>query len=222
VDSTGAVYADGSGNNYIARVLADGGTAVLAGDGNHGDRDTSAGPPEFGTPHGLAVGGGVIYVADTDNGAIRAVSPANGNTTTFAGGFGKTMGVAVDGAGNVYVADATNNCIRAVTPNGEGSTLAGSCSDATDGGPSILSSPVGVAVDGAGNVYVADTGNNCIRKVTLDGGVTTLAGMCGKAGGVQNGPGGSARFNGPSGVAVDRCRLIVGDTNNGLIRVVQL
>ena len=113
------------------------------------------------------------------------------------------IGVAVDGAGNVYVADYNNHRIRKITASGVVSTLAGSTYGYTDGtGTSAkFAYPIGVAVDGAGNVYVADESNHRIRKITASGVVSTLAGS--GTSGNTDGTGTSAKFNYPTGVAVD-------------------
>ena len=119
--------------------------------------------------------------------------------------FTVPTGVAVDSAGNVYVADTDNDEIRKITPSGVVTTLAGSAGQAgsSDGTGSAarFDRPKGVAVDSAGNVYVADTGNDEIRKITPSGVVTTLAGSAGP--GSSDGTGSAARFYDPYGVAVD-------------------
>src|SRR5438477_45604 len=145
-----------------------------------------------------------------------------GSVARFAG----PSGVAVDGAGNVYVADTFNQTIRKVAPRGMVTTLAGLAGNAgsTDGTGSDarVADPNGVAVDSAGNVYVADTGNNEIRKVTPAGAVTTLAGLAGNAGSTD-GTGSAARFAAPNGVAVDSGgNVYVADTGNYTIRKVGL
>jgi uncharacterized delta-60 repeat protein len=138
--------------------------------------------------------------------------------------FARPFGVAVDGVGNVYVADAGNNTIRKVTPGGVVTTLAGLAgpSGSLDGTGSMarFAYPSGVAVDNAGNVYVADDGNHTIRKVTPGGAVTTLAGLAGSYGSAD-GTGSTARFNSPSGVAVDSAGSVyVADGGNSTIRKV--
>ena len=128
-------------------------------------------------------------------------------------------GVAVDGAGNVYVADRSNHRIRKITTSGVVSTLAGSTSGYTDGtGTSAkFDYPTGVAVDGAGNVYVADYNNHRIRKITASGVVSTLAGS--GTSGYTDGTGTSAKFNYPTGVAVDGAgNVYVADQYNHRIR----
>ena len=146
----------------------------------------------------MAVDGtGNVYVADSENSTLRKVTPA-GVVTTLAGTagfpgsadgtgaaarFGFPAGVAVDGSGNVYVADTGNSTVRKVTPAGVVSTLAGTAgsygsADGT-GAAARFNLPIGVAVDGSGNVYVADTYNDTLRKVTPAGVVSTLAGTAG-------------------------------------------
>jgi NHL repeat len=181
---------------------------------------------------------GNVYVADSSNETIRRVTPA-GVVTTLAGlagsngtndGTGSAArfyfpeGVAVDTNGNVYVSDSGNNAIRKVTAMGVVTTLAGSAgtSGTNDGAGSAarFNQPSGIAVDSAGNVYVADTGSHTIRKVTSGGVVTTLAGLAGSYGSA-NGTGSAARFNQPSGVAADtNGNVYVGDSGNYTIRKV--
>jgi sugar lactone lactonase YvrE len=127
--------------------------------------------------------------------------------------------VAVDSTGNVYVADTNNNRIRKITPAGLVTTLAGSTSGFADGNgiAAKFSYPNGLAVDSIGNVYVADSGNNKIRKITPDGVVSTLAGsgLRGSEDGIVT----AASFNSPNGVALDsKGNIYVADINNKKIR----
>ncbi|MFC5474675.1 gluconolaconase [Paraherbaspirillum soli] len=136
--------------------------------------------------------------------------------------FADPFGLAVDRQGNLYVADAgNNNRIRKITPDGAVTALAGAQEGFADGSAAsaAFNTPSGLAIDQAGNVFVADTGNNAIRKITPEGVVTTVAGN-GKAG-YRNGPASGAQFNGPVGVAVDqRGNVYVADTYNDRIRVI--
>ena len=200
---------------------------TLAGQPSMGSADGTGSAARFASPFGVAVdGAGNVYVADTGNNTIRKVTPA-GVVTTLAGlaaRFSRPSGVAVDGAGNVYVADFWNCAVRKVTPAGVVTTLAGlmgspGSADGT-GSAARFASPSGVAVDGAGNVFVTDYGNATIRKVTPAGVVTTLAGLAGRPGSAD-GTGSAARFWDPSGVAVDSAgNVYVADTQSHTIRKV--
>ena len=179
---------------------------------------------------------GNVYVADASNDTIRKITPA-GVVTTLAGSPGQTgsadgtgsaarfyspRGVAVDAAGNVYVADTFNDTIRKITPAGVVTTLAGTAgqSGSADGTGSAarFDDPDGVAVDGAGNVYVADSATTRSARSRPAGVVTTLAGTAGQAGSAD-GTGSAARFNDPDGVAVDAAgNVYVADTSNDTIR----
>ncbi len=138
--------------------------------------------------------------------------------------FDNPKGVAVDGAGNVFVADTLNHTIRKVAPSGQATTLAGMAGnpgsvDGT-GSEARFFNPGGVAVDGSGNVYVADSGNHTVRMVTSSGRVTTIAGLAGNSGGAD-GTGSGARFFNPGGVAVDGSgNVLVADSGNHTIRKV--
>jgi hypothetical protein len=241
VDSAGNVYVADTSNHTIREVTPAGVVTTLAGLArNIGSADGTGSAARFSNPQGVAVdGAGNVYVADSGNHTIRKVTPAGTNwvVTTLAGtagipgsadGTGNAAqfyypcGVAVDNAGNVYVADSDNDTIRKVTPAGAVTTLAGLARNAgsADGAGSVarFASPQGVAVDGAGNVYVADTGNDTIRQVTPAGVVTTFGGLAGSRGSAD-GTGSAARFNGPSGVAVGSAGdVYVADYGNNTLR----
>ena len=210
--------------------------STLAGSGVPGFADGPGATAQFRNPVGVAVdAAGNVYVADHSNSRIRKVSPA-GVVSTLAGSglygfsdgpgataqFGGPTGVAVDAAGNVYVADLGNQRIRKVSPAGVVSTLAGSGVSGFADGPGATAQfnlPLGVAVDSAGNVYVADGINQRIRKVSPAGVVSTLAGS--GVFGFADGPGATAQFWGPTGVAVDSAgNVYVAEGGNQRIRKV--
>jgi len=199
--------------------------STLAGDGTVGHNNGTGAGARFDIPIGLAVNmAGNIYVADYGNNLVRQVTSA-GVVTTFAvadnnAPLNAPAGVAFDGAGNAYIADTYNNQILKITPGGVVSTLAGSGTAGFANGTGTAAQfafPFGIAVDNSGNVYVADTHNNRIRKITPQGVVSTLAGD-GNAG-LVNGDGAAAEFDFPNGVAVDAAgNVYVADTRNNVIR----
>ena len=239
VDISGNVYVADTRNNTIRQITPGGVVTTLAGSaGIGGSTDDAGSAARFFFPQGVAVdGSGNIYVADQVNCTIRKVTPS-GSVTTVAGsggpgsadGLGRAaefwspMSVAVDASNNIYVADTGNSTIRKITPSGEVTTLAGSAGSpgGTDGNGSDarFDSPQGVAVDASGNVYVADTFNFTIRKITPAGDVTTLAGAAGNQGN-NDGTGSAAQFSHPGGVAVDNAgNIYVANSSNTTIRKV--
>jgi hypothetical protein len=201
----------------------------------------------FFQPWGVAAAGGNLYVADTLNDTIRKLTPAGTSwqVTTLAGDpyspsgfvdgnnsaalFNSPAGLAVDTAGSLYIADFNNNAIRKATPSGPNwvvSTIAGDGTRGTNDGTGTAARfyhPTGVALDVAGNVYVADEGNNTIRKMALVSGnwvVTTIAGRPG-LGGTVNGTNNNARFFNPWGIALGSGGVLyVTDFGSSLIRKV--
>ncbi len=239
VDSAGNVYVADFGNSTIRKITPGGLVSTFAGlAGNTGTTDATGGLARFNQPAGIAVDGSDnVYVADTGNHTIRKITPG-GVVTTFAGIAGSigaengVLGVArldtptgltVDSSGNVYVADFFNDSIRVITTGGTVSTLAGLSGSpgSTDGNGTAarFNRPSGVAVDGFGNVYVADTYNNTIRRITSGGVVTTLAGSP-LLSGTTDSTGSAARFDHPVGIAVDSAsNVYVADTQNHTIRI---
>ena len=226
VDGTGNVFVTDTNNHTIRKITPAGVVTTLAGlAGTSGPTDGTGNAARFNNPQGIAVdGSGNLFVADTGNHTIRRVTSA-GAVTTLAGTFNAPADVAVDQSGNLYVADAGDHTIRLITPAGDVSTLAGlaGAPGSADGagGAARFSAPEGVAVDGAGNLYVADSANSTIRKIVLaTRTVSTLAGLAG-ASGTSDGVGSSARFQFPSDLALDRTgNLLVADTDNHTIRKV--
>ncbi|MCD9027758.1 gluconolaconase [Luteimonas sp. BDR2-5] len=204
------------------------------GDGIRGKRDGDREEARFSDPWGIVVEpSGTVHIADAGAAnRIRSRHP-DGRVTTLAGGvegfadgigksarFHTPSGIARDASGNLYVADTGNHAIRKVTPEGVVTTLAGTGQPGFEDGPAQRArfhGPVGVAVDAAGQVFVADTWNDRIR-VIRDGRVETLAG--GDGPGFFDGAGAQARFDTPTGLALDRDgRLLVADTGNHAVRV---
>ena len=238
VDSAGNVYVGDSYNAEIRKITPSGVVSTLAGAaGQQGSSDGTGSAASFNFPDGVAVDSeGNVYVAEVDVHEIRKITPS-GVVTTLAGSAGQVgssdgtgsaarfdcpEGVAVDSEGNVYVADVWNQEIRKISPFGVVTTLAGSAGQqgSTDGTGSAARFylPQGVAVDSAGNVYVAEYGNDDIREITPSGAVSTLAGFAGEAGS-SDGTGSDARFDGPQKVALDGAgNVYVADYDNDEIR----
>lgn len=207
---------------------------LLAGDGQDGVLDGAAPASHFSDPYGVAIGPrGAIYIADGgEANRIRVVRP-DGAVSTLAGGkegfidglgaaaaFNTPSAIALDHLGNLYVADTGNHAIRRIAPDGAVTTLAGNGSPGYVDGigrAAQFNGPVGIAVDDAGIVYVADTYNDRIRRIAQDGTVTTLAGT-GKPN-LFDGPGTAAAFDTPSALAVDHDgNLYIADTGNNAVR----
>ncbi len=244
VDASGDVYIAATSDNVIRKVAANGIITTVAGTGTWGysGDDGPATGAQLYEPEGVAVdAAGDIYIADAFNAVVRKVA-ANGIIRTVAGtgtwgysGDGgpatgaqlsEPEGVAVDAAGNLYIVDTSSVVVRKVAANGIITTVAGTGANgfSGDGGPAAsaqLTWPQGVAMDVSGNLYIADSGNNAIRKVAADGTITTVAGT-GTLG--YSGDGGaatSAQLNWPQGVAVDAGgNLYIADTYNQVIRKV--
>jgi sugar lactone lactonase YvrE len=244
-DGGGNAYVADTFNHTIRRITSGGVVSTLAGTaGNHGSNNGTGGSAQFYAPQGMATDAdGNVYVADTANNTVRQVT-SGGVVTTLAGTagvaglvdgigtsaqFNQPQAVAVDNSNNAYVADTGNHSIRKISPGGGVTTLAGlpGYAGSIDGtGPSVgtntarFSSPAGLAVDSAGNVYVADTGNHTIRCVTPAGVVSTLAGLPGVWGNAD-GTNRAARFFQPQGIIVDgQGNLFVMDSGNHTVRMI--
>jgi len=240
------VVADGKGNLFVADynnneirkiVISSGVVSTFAGSTKPGFAEGIGTAASFNGPAGITTdGNGNLYVADLGNAAIRKVVISTGEVTTIAG-FGSTgssdgvgtaasfyhpSAVATDGDGNLYVSDSYNNEIRKIViSSGLVTTLAGTVAGGHADGKGTAAGfniPRGIAMDGNGNLYVADFDNNEIRKVVVSTGVvTTLAGSI--IAGSADGTGTEARFNYPVGVTIDASgNLYVGDENNNEIR----
>ncbi len=239
VDSTGTLYVTDYSAHVIYRVTPAGVVSKLTGTAPvAGSTDGTTAAALFNAPSAIAIdSANNLYVADTASNTVRKI--ASGNVTTLAGQAGRSSSVdgkgsaarfedpyavAVDGLGNVYVADATDHSIRRIASDGTVSTFAGrpgtfGSSDGT-GTAALFKTPQGIATDSAGNVYVADTGNATIRRITSAGVVSTLAGTAG-AFGSTNASGAAARFSSPYGIAADTAgNVYVVDSNDSTVRKV--
>lgn len=218
VDRNNNIYIADFFNNAIRKATLAGAVTILAGSGSGGANDGTGAAASFFGPLGVAVDlSGNVYVADCINNLIRTITPG-GVVSTLAGSgqasftdgpgisaeFNGPRGIAVDSNGVIYVADTGNHRIRKITLGNMVTTLAGDgTAGFTDGSGTgaQLASPQGVTADASGNLYIADTGNHSIRKITAAGVVTTLVGN-GTAG-FSDGTGTGAQFNTPYGIAVD-------------------
>lgn len=240
-NASGGLYVTDPVSHTVRQIAVAGGTvSTLAGMSSAGTVDGSGSAARFYGVQGIALGtDGILYVTDGNNHTVRKIT-STGVVTTLAG-RGRSAG-AVDGAGGVarfknpegivvvagtvYVADKSNHVIRKITANGVVSTFAGSSgvkgTSNGIGSAARFNEPQGLVADSLGNLFVTDTKNHTIRKITPSGQVTTLAGLAGTPGN-QSGTGSAARFEEPSGLAIEKGgSLIVGDTNNHVIRRVTM
>ncbi|MEP7352462.1 MAG: IPT/TIG domain-containing protein [Acidobacteriota bacterium] len=246
-DSAGKIYIADTLNYYIRAIGTDGNIVLFAGAGVRGLSGDGgvATVAQIGSVFGIAVDkAGNVYFSDALDSAIRKVT-TDGKISTIGGnqsfGFGgdgevatgvnaflaQPTGLALDANGNVYFCDTLNNRIRKINAADQIlSTVVGG-GDANyggDGGPAIdakLNGPLGISFDSLGNMYIADTGNHRIRKVTLDGNITTVAGNGDNAFTGEGGLATSASLNYPKSVVVDGSgNIFIGDTVNNRIRQV--
>ncbi|MEI9959963.1 MAG: LamG-like jellyroll fold domain-containing protein [Limisphaerales bacterium] len=255
VDGSGNIYAVDTAFNNVNKITSAGLVSAIAGPGDTpGFRDGTGSQARFNYPSSITLdSSGNLYVADRLNHVVRKISSV-GQVITLAGQpgvageqdgvgnlalFSGPRGVVCDHSGNLFVTDSTSNKIRKITPAGEVTTIAGSGSAGYldgSGTNAHFSYPAGIAIDNAGNLFVADEDNDVIRMIAPDGTVSTVAGSpiphTGDFffegiyfnngvpdGGYRDGIGTSALFNHPSGIAVDSAgNLYVADTGNIVIR----
>ncbi len=242
LDPTGNLLVADTGNHTIRRIAPDGTVTTLAGGaGLPGSTNAVGTLARFNAPFGIAVistGGayGGAYISDSQNHTIRLLA-TDGTVSTYAGSagqpgstdanggsarFSQPNGLALAASGTLYVADYGNFCLRAIAPSGQVSTLAGLAGtsgylDAT-GTAARFNLPVGIALDASGNLWIADTHNHAVRRVTSAGVVTVIAGS-GTAGNAD-GTNTVALFNLPCGITVNPSgNLVVADTQNHLLRL---
>lgn len=238
-DLQGNLYVSDSDHNIVRKITPNGIISDYVGEGTYGSDNGKAAEATFRIPAGTSFDAlGNMYIADSDNSTIRKVT-LNGDVTTYAGivgangsadgagssaTFQRALGVAAQPDGTLYVADQNNNKIRKISPDGTVSTFAGSGAQGADnltGTAATFANPQGVTVDEIGNVYVADSYNAMIRKITPAGAVSLLAGNGIFA--LVNGIGEAASFAVPTGVATDDYgHLYVADFENKVVRKVEL
>ncbi|MEW2121908.1 RICIN domain-containing protein [Streptomyces sp. NPDC005474] len=242
VDSSGTLYFSDFGNHRVRKITADGTISSVAGTGSegYGGDNGPAVQAQLNRPREVAVdSAGAIYITDSGNHRVRKVT-ADGTITTVAGtgtaGFSGDdgpataaqlngpLGVAVHSTGVLYVAEYHNHRVRKITTDGTISTVAGTgkAGFGGDGGPATsaqLHHPYGLAVDSAGDLYIADGQNHRVRKVTADGTITTVAGTGTASFGGDGGPATSGQLNLPVGMVVDSTGVLyVAEYRNHRVR----
>ena len=243
LDSAGNAYVADTGNHTVRKITPAGVVTTLAGQAGASGSSDGSGSARFNHPAGIAVDlSGDLYIADTNNNTIRKLVLASGTVTTLAGqaglagsadgtgtasSFNGPSGIAADATGNLYVADTLNHTIRMINPAGVVTTIAGAAGSGgavdASGSAARFHGPQGLILDGSGNLFVADTNNNAIRKlVVASGAVSTVAGQAGVAGSTDGGNS-QAQFHFPSRLGIDAAgNLYVADTDNHTLREIAL
>jgi sugar lactone lactonase YvrE len=240
VDVLGEVFIADTGNNRIRKLATSGVITTIAGDGTHnysGDNGPATSAQMF-SPQSVALGSGNIYVSDyarIRKIASGTISTVAGNGTIGSSGdtgpatsaqLNQPEGIALDGAGNLYIADSAGNRVRMVNPGGVITTVAGtgSAGYSGDGGAATaaqLRDPEALALDAAGNLYIVDSGNASVRKVTPNGIISTVAGNGIQGYSGDNGPAKSAQLTIPRGIAVDTSgNVYIADFGDSRVRKV--
>lgn len=240
-DGVDLYVADNRNNMILKHNIATGALTVLAGNGSFSSVDGTGSTASFKGPKGITTDGTNLYVAEVGGHVIRKIAISTGVVTTLAGTLGASgfsgltngtgaaatfaspEGITTDGV-NLYVADAGNNAIRKIViSSGLVTTLAGAgpgqkgSSDGT-GAAALFNAPQGITTDGT-NLYVADTDNNTIRRISIaDGATITLAGIVSVNGGFLDATGRSATFFMPKGITTDGINLYVSEWANRSVR----
>lgn len=169
IDNAGNLYVADQANNVIRKVTAAGVVTTYAGNGTMGAQNGDVHSASFSTPTAVALdGAGNLYVSDVGNNAIRKISPG-GVVSTFATGFRFPRELRVDGTGNVYVTEQEGNTIKRISPAGVVTIIAGGGATDAGGARASFYGPLGMAIDGKGNLYIGESGNNDVRKIVITG-----------------------------------------------------
>ncbi len=230
VDASGNVFVNNTKNHNIIRITSAGSASIYAGGNAVSGTTNGAGTTaRFFEPEGIFCGSSnTFYVADVDNNQIRKISDAAANVILYAGStagtsgfingqstdarFYNPKGITADSSGNVFVADNLNHVIRKISAAGDVTTFAGSSAgtagnvDGT-GTAARFNKPYALTIDSSNNVYVSDSSNHSIRKITPAGVVTTVAGS--GVAGSSDGSGTAASFNDPRGITYDSTNKVI-------------
>ena len=240
-DKSGNLYVSDTGNSTIRKITPSRVVSTFAGvAGTSGFLDGATGSAQFNSPLGIAVApNGTVYVADSGNHCIRAIAASS--VSTFAGSAGNwgstngtgtnamfngPVGLAFDSRTNLFVADANNDTLRKITPNRAVTTFAGAAGvdGSADGDVTVarFRSPAELVFDQRGNLFVADSFNQTVRKISTNGTVSTVSGTAGLAG-TSDGVNGAGKFFNPYGLAIGADgTLFLTDAYNELVRAVLL
>lgn len=236
MDSSGNLYVVDRYNYCIRKITPAGSVSTFIGTGTSGYADGTGLAAYIKDPYAITIDpSDILYLSDTGNSRIRKITPT-GIVTTLAGNGSEALvdgtgtnasfylpgGITIDPAGNLFVAGNPDNRIRKVTSTGLVTSLAGSTMGYADGTGTnaAFNIPKDIACDAQGNLYVADYDNQCLRKVTPEGVVTTILGN--RTAGYLNGTGLSTQVSGPRGLAFDPYgNLYLADTGNNCIRKIQ-